>query len=69
LGVLCQVLCCVVVLCGCAGTTSSSNTVVVGQDNFPDTDETKLARESEERSVGSHVRTPPVFLIQSQGAL
>ncbi|KAJ3589236.1 hypothetical protein NHX12_010082 [Muraenolepis orangiensis] len=32
------------------GTASSSNTVVVGQENFPDTDETKLARESEERA-------------------
>ncbi|CAL8281113.1 unnamed protein product, partial [Arctogadus glacialis] len=32
------------------GTASSCNTVVVGQENFPDTDETKLARESEERA-------------------
>uniref|UniRef100_A0A4W6FLB6 FRY microtubule binding protein n=1 Tax=Lates calcarifer TaxID=8187 RepID=A0A4W6FLB6_LATCA len=32
------------------GTTSSSNTVVAGQENMPDTDENKLVRE-EERSV------------------
>uniref|UniRef100_A0A7N6A681 Furry homolog b (Drosophila) n=1 Tax=Anabas testudineus TaxID=64144 RepID=A0A7N6A681_ANATE len=30
------------------GTTSSSNTVVAGQENLPDTDENKLVRESEE---------------------
>lgn len=35
----------------CVGTTSSSNTVVAGQENMPDTDENKLVRESEERSV------------------
>ena len=34
----------------CVGTTSSSNTVVAGQDNLADTDECKL-RESEERLV------------------
>ncbi|XP_074535016.1 protein furry homolog isoform X2 [Halichoeres trimaculatus] len=32
-----------------SGTTSSSNTVVAGQDSFPDTDDTKTAKESEER--------------------
>ncbi|XP_029923114.1 protein furry homolog isoform X1 [Myripristis murdjan] len=32
-----------------SGTTSSSNTVVAGQENFPDTDDTKAAKESEER--------------------
>uniref|UniRef100_A0A8C4IDV1 Furry homolog b (Drosophila) n=1 Tax=Dicentrarchus labrax TaxID=13489 RepID=A0A8C4IDV1_DICLA len=32
------------------GTTSSSNTVVAGQDNLPDTDENKLVRESEDRA-------------------
>lgn len=32
-----------------SGTTSSSNTVVAGQENFQDTDETKIARENEER--------------------
>uniref|UniRef100_A0A8C4IBQ1 Furry homolog b (Drosophila) n=1 Tax=Dicentrarchus labrax TaxID=13489 RepID=A0A8C4IBQ1_DICLA len=37
------------------GTTSSSNTVVAGQDNLPDTDENKLVRESEERSVSKHL--------------
>lgn len=34
-----------------AGTTSSSNTVVAGQENLPDTDENKLVRENEERLV------------------
>lgn len=29
------------------GTTSSSNTVVAGQENLPDTDENKLVREEE----------------------
>ncbi|CAB1333278.1 unnamed protein product [Coregonus sp. 'balchen'] len=33
-----------------SGTTSSSNTVVAGQENFPETEEPKLARESEERA-------------------
>uniref|UniRef100_A0A8C8DYS1 Furry homolog b (Drosophila) n=1 Tax=Oryzias sinensis TaxID=183150 RepID=A0A8C8DYS1_9TELE len=33
-----------------AGTTSSSNTVVAGQEMLPDTDENKLAREKEERA-------------------
>lgn len=37
----------------CVGTTSSSNTVVAGQDNLADTDECKL-RESEERLVLKH---------------
>ncbi|XP_041949099.1 protein furry homolog isoform X3 [Alosa sapidissima] len=32
-----------------SGTTSSSNTVVPDQQNFPDTDEAKIARENEER--------------------
>ncbi|XP_039601673.1 protein furry homolog isoform X2 [Polypterus senegalus] len=32
-----------------SGTTSSSNTVVAGQDSFPDTDESRLMRESDER--------------------
>lgn len=35
----------------CLGTTSSSNTVVAGQENLQDTDENKLVRESEERLV------------------
>uniref|UniRef100_A0A8L0DRI2 Protein furry homolog n=1 Tax=Oncorhynchus mykiss TaxID=8022 RepID=A0A8L0DRI2_ONCMY len=34
-----------------SGTTSSSNTVVAGQENFPETEESKLARENEERWV------------------
>lgn len=38
---------------GCSGTTSSSNTVVAGQDNMQDTDENKLVRESEERLVST----------------
>uniref|UniRef100_A0A096MFY3 FRY microtubule binding protein n=1 Tax=Poecilia formosa TaxID=48698 RepID=A0A096MFY3_POEFO len=33
------------------GTTSSSNTVVAGQENLPDTDENKLVRENGERLV------------------
>uniref|UniRef100_A0A3B3T569 FRY microtubule binding protein n=1 Tax=Paramormyrops kingsleyae TaxID=1676925 RepID=A0A3B3T569_9TELE len=32
-----------------SGTTSSSNTVLAGQESLPDTDETKVARETEER--------------------
>uniref|UniRef100_A0A6Q2ZEW1 Furry homolog b (Drosophila) n=1 Tax=Esox lucius TaxID=8010 RepID=A0A6Q2ZEW1_ESOLU len=37
-----------------SGTTSSSNTVVAGQENFPETDESKLARENEERARAHH---------------
>ncbi|KAM9436964.1 LOW QUALITY PROTEIN: protein furry homolog [Salvelinus alpinus] len=33
-----------------SGTTSSSNTVVAGQENFPETEESKLTRENEERA-------------------
>ncbi|KAM6961396.1 protein furry homolog [Aplochiton taeniatus] len=32
-----------------SGTTSSSNTIVGGQESFPDTDDTKAAKESEDR--------------------
>ncbi|XP_036421109.1 protein furry homolog isoform X3 [Colossoma macropomum] len=32
-----------------SGTTSSSNTVVAGQENIPDTDDTKVAKENEDR--------------------
>uniref|UniRef100_A0A3B5AB99 Protein furry homolog n=1 Tax=Stegastes partitus TaxID=144197 RepID=A0A3B5AB99_9TELE len=32
-----------------SGTTSSSNTVVAGQESFPDTDDTKIVKENEER--------------------
>lgn len=35
----------------CAGTTSSSNTVVAGQEMMPDLDENKMVRENEERLV------------------
>lgn len=38
-----------------AGTTSSSNTVVAGQEMLPDTDENKLAREKEERLASIHL--------------
>lgn len=34
-----------------AGTTSSSNTVVAGQDSFPDPEESKILKESDDRSV------------------
>lgn len=34
-----------------AGTTSSSNTVVAGQDSFPDAEENKILKESDERLV------------------
>ncbi|KAG2457353.1 FRY protein, partial [Polypterus senegalus] len=43
-----------------SGTTSSSNTVVAGQDSFPDTDESRLMRESDERQV-SFVIISPLF--------
>uniref|UniRef100_A0A8C5CD52 FRY microtubule binding protein n=1 Tax=Gadus morhua TaxID=8049 RepID=A0A8C5CD52_GADMO len=51
------------------GTASSCNTVVVGQENFPDTDETKLARESEERSVSlAHNRLESRYSNSSGGS-
>lgn len=34
-----------------AGTTSSSNTVVAGQDSFPDPEENKILKESDDRLV------------------
>lgn len=34
-----------------SGTTSSSNTVVAGQDSFPDAEESKILKESDERLV------------------
>uniref|UniRef100_A0A3Q3JJP9 Furry homolog b (Drosophila) n=1 Tax=Monopterus albus TaxID=43700 RepID=A0A3Q3JJP9_MONAL len=37
------------------GTTSSSNTVVAGQENLPDTDDNKLVRDSDDRSVSVHL--------------
>jgi len=36
-------------LCVCKGTTSSSNTIVAGQENFQETDEAKITRENVER--------------------
>lgn len=33
------------------GTTSSSNTVVAGQDSFPDVEENRMAKETDERFV------------------
>lgn len=36
------------------GTTSSSNTVVAGQELFPDTDDGKTLKENEERYIISH---------------
>lgn len=36
-------------ICLVLGTTSSSNTVVAGQENFPDTNEAKIVKENEER--------------------
>lgn len=39
----------------CKGTTSSSNTVVAGQENFQETDEAKIVRENEERYIFLHV--------------
>uniref|UniRef100_A0A667XMF3 FRY microtubule binding protein n=1 Tax=Myripristis murdjan TaxID=586833 RepID=A0A667XMF3_9TELE len=51
------------------GTTSSSNTVVAGQENFTDTDETKLARENEERSVAkAHNRLESRYSNSSGGS-
>uniref|UniRef100_A0A3Q3E9D0 Furry homolog b (Drosophila) n=1 Tax=Labrus bergylta TaxID=56723 RepID=A0A3Q3E9D0_9LABR len=50
------------------GTTSSSNTVVAGQDNLPDTDETKLVRESEERRARAHNRLESRYSNSSGGS-
>lgn len=33
------------------GTTSSSNTVVAGQDSFPDIEESRMVKETDERFV------------------
>lgn len=40
--------------CPFLGTTSSSNTVVAGQELFPDTDDAKTLKENEERYTISH---------------
>ncbi|XP_066555822.1 protein furry homolog isoform X3 [Amia ocellicauda] len=52
-----------------SGTTSSSNTVVAGQESFPDTDETKLARDNEERHViKAHTRLESRYSNSSGGS-
>ncbi|XP_036392594.1 protein furry homolog isoform X2 [Megalops cyprinoides] len=53
-----------------SGTTSSSNTVVVGQESFPDTDETKMARENEERlsMMKAHARLESRYSNSSGGS-
>lgn len=35
------------------GTTSSSNTVIAGQDSFPDVEENRIVKETDERFVTS----------------
>ncbi|XP_042286111.1 protein furry homolog isoform X1 [Thunnus albacares] len=50
------------------GTTSSSNTVVAGQDNLADTDENKLVRESEERRARAHNRLESRYSNSSGGS-
>uniref|UniRef100_A0A8C5DWE7 Protein furry homolog n=1 Tax=Gouania willdenowi TaxID=441366 RepID=A0A8C5DWE7_GOUWI len=50
------------------GTTSSSNTVVAGQDNLPGTDECKLGRESEERRSRAHNRLESRYSNSSGGS-
>ena len=56
------------------GTTSSSNTVVAGQDSFPDAEESKILKESDERLVhkfgthdllpSKHTNTLPKYIAQ-----
>ncbi|KAI3373188.1 hypothetical protein L3Q82_006495 [Scortum barcoo] len=50
------------------GTTSSSNTVVAGQENLADTDENKLVRESEERRARAHNRLESRYSNSSGGS-
>uniref|UniRef100_A0AAX7VAW4 Furry homolog b (Drosophila) n=1 Tax=Astatotilapia calliptera TaxID=8154 RepID=A0AAX7VAW4_ASTCA len=50
------------------GTTSSSNTVVAGQENLPETDETKMVRESEERRARAHNRLESRYSNSSGGS-
>uniref|UniRef100_A0AAQ4RZI4 FRY microtubule binding protein n=1 Tax=Gasterosteus aculeatus aculeatus TaxID=481459 RepID=A0AAQ4RZI4_GASAC len=50
------------------GTTSSSNTVVAGQENLADTDEKKLVRESEERMARAHNRLESRYSNSSGGS-
>lgn len=41
----------VLVVISHTGTTSSSNTVVAGQDSFPDIEENRMVKETDERFV------------------
>ncbi|KAJ0004584.1 hypothetical protein NQD34_010798 [Periophthalmus magnuspinnatus] len=50
------------------GTTSSSNTVVAGPENLPDTDETKLARETDDRRARAHNRLESRYSNSSGGS-
>ncbi|XP_046892599.1 protein furry homolog isoform X1 [Hypomesus transpacificus] len=54
-----------------SGTTSSSNTVVAGQESCPDTDDTKVAKENEERRcnmMGNHSRLESRYSNSSGGS-
>ncbi|KAK7925984.1 hypothetical protein WMY93_008294 [Mugilogobius chulae] len=50
------------------GTTSSSNTVVAGPENLPDTDDTKLARDSDDRRARAHNRLESRYSNSSGGS-
>ncbi|XP_072301955.1 protein furry homolog isoform X1 [Eucyclogobius newberryi] len=50
------------------GTTSSSNTVVAGPEVLPDTDETKLARDSDDRRARAHNRLESRYSNSSGGS-
>lgn len=56
-GLLLLCRCCLLQLTGLlihisfTGTTSSSNTVVAGQDSFPDAEENRVVKETDERFV------------------
>nr|XP_015197348.1 PREDICTED: protein furry homolog isoform X5 [Lepisosteus oculatus] len=54
-----------------SGTTSSSNTVVAGHESFPDTDETKLAKDNEDRFsnvIRAHTRLESRYSNSSGGS-
>lgn len=54
-----------------SGTTSSSNTVVAGQDNFPDAEENKILKESDERFsnvIRAHTRLESRYSNSSGGS-
>ncbi|XP_058886454.1 protein furry homolog isoform X3 [Acipenser ruthenus] len=54
-----------------SGTTSSSNTVVAGQESFPDTDESRLMRDSDERIsnvIRAHTRLDSRYSNSSGGS-